>query len=124
MMSICTIPRDCVHMCGIYICVLRIASKYPAPGTACFLHATSRTENTTSSSSKAAHTHQSNTSSICVYIDFRIFTKVHFHDEHQKCTPSNINSDAMPTWMWMYTQIHSHSFVRATTRKQPSQSRN
>ena len=44
-----------------------------------------------------------------MYIDFKDLTKVHFHDEQQKCTRSNMNSNAMSTWMWMYTKIHLHT---------------
>ena len=57
---------------------LRKANTDPAPRKGIFLKPTSRTENTTSNSSEAAHTHQSNTNSNFVHIGLNIWPK---------CTP-------------------------------------
>ena len=57
---------------------LRKANTDPAPRKGIFLKPTSRTENITSSSSEAAHSHQSNTNSNFVNIGLNIWPK---------CTP-------------------------------------
>ena len=58
--------------------ILRKANTDPAPRKGIFLKPTSRTENTTSNSREAAHTHQSNTNSNFVNIGLNIWPK---------CTP-------------------------------------
>ena len=93
----------------IYVCIhLRIVNRYPASGKAVFLKATSLTENTTSSSSKAAHPQQSNTNSNHTLITKSLILVNPGWGSNQVSVDKNIivNDDVHIQIINIYTYIH------------------